>query len=130
MSDIIFKDESYKIIGACMEVYNEMGSGFLEAVYQECLEYEFADLKLPFAAQQKLELNYKTRKLRSAFIPDFICFDQIIVEIKGTSDLTDKFRAQIINYLRATGKSLGLLVNFGNFLTWRTSVRTVRKLDQ
>ena len=113
MSDIILKDESFKIIGACMEVYNEMGSGFLEAVYQECLEYELTDLKVPYVSQQRLELRFKTRTLQSAYIPDFICFGQVIVEIKGTADLTDKFRAQMINYLKATGVKLGLLVNFG-----------------
>ena len=103
MSDIIFKEECYKVVGACMEVYNEMGSGFLEAVYQECLELEFADRNIPFASQQKLELRFKNRTLRSTFIPDFICYGKIIVEIKGTSDLNDKFRAQMINYLKTTG---------------------------
>ncbi len=113
MPEIMLKEESYKIVGACMEVYNEMGSGFLEAVYQECLQYEFFDRKIPFVPQKQLSLKFKTRTLKSVYIPDFVCFDQIILEIKGTSDLNDKFRAQMINYLKATGLRLGLLVNFG-----------------
>lgn len=96
-----------------MEVYNEMGCGFLEAVYQECLEYEFLDRRIPFMPQSQLELRYKKRTLKAVYIPDFVCFGTIIVEIKGTSDLNDKFRAQMINYLKATGMKLGLLVNFG-----------------
>ena len=115
MAQILFKEESYHIIGACMEVYNEMGSGFLEAVYQECLGYEFADRNIPFVAQQKLNLQFKRRTLESIYIPDFICHDQIVVELKGTSELNDKFRAQMINYLKATGLRLGLLVNFGRY---------------
>jgi GxxExxY protein len=114
MTELLFKDESYQIVGACMEVHNEMGSGFLEGVYQECLEYEFGDRQIPFIAQKQLQLRFKKRTLKSIYIPDFICFDNIIVEIKGTSDLNDKFRAQMINYLKATGIKLGLLVNFGH----------------
>jgi GxxExxY protein len=113
MTDILHKDESYRIIGACMEVYNEMGSGFLEAVYQECLEYEFADRKIPFISQAQLMLRFKQRTLRSVYVPDFVIDSKIIVEIKGVSDLNDKFRAQMLNYLKATNLRLGLLVNFG-----------------
>ena len=113
MTDILFKEESYKIIGACMEVHNEMGSGFLEAVYQECLEYELSDRQIPFQSQQQLKLRYKTRTLKSVYVPDFVCFEKIILEIKGVSDLTAKHRAQVLNYLKATGIKLGLLVNFG-----------------
>lgn len=113
MADIIYKEESYRIIGACMEVYNEMGSGYLEAVYQECLEYEFADRGIPFIAQAQLTLRFKKRTLRSIYIPDFLVESKIIVEIKGVSDLNDKYRAQMLNYLKATSLKLGLLVNFG-----------------
>jgi len=113
MADLLLKDESYQIVGACMEAYNEMGSGFLEAVYQECLEYEFGDRAIPFVSQQELQLRFKKRLLKSTYIPDFVCYDQIIVEIKGAAELNDKFRAQMINYLKATGLKLGLLVNFG-----------------
>ncbi|TWT83854.1 hypothetical protein CA13_53270 [Planctomycetes bacterium CA13] len=113
MPEILFKEESYRIIGACMEVHTEMGSGFLEAVYQECLEYEFSDRQIPYSPQNQLQLRFKSRTLRSVYIPDFVCFQKIIIEIKGTSDLNDKFRAQMINYLKATEMKLGLLVNFG-----------------
>jgi len=118
MADILFKQESYDmesydITGACMEVFNEMGSGFLEAVYQECLEYELSDRRIPFQSQQQLKLQYKQRTLKSVYVPDFVCFENIILEIKGVSDLTAKHRAQVLNYLKATGIKLGLLVNFG-----------------
>jgi len=113
VTGILYKEESYRIIGACMEVYNEMGSGFLEAVYQECLEYELADRNIPFVSQAQLTLQFKRRTLRSVYIPDFVIDSKIIVEIKGVSDLNDRFRAQMLNYLKATKLKLGLLVNFG-----------------
>ena len=100
MTDLIYKEECYKVVGACMEVYNEMGCGFLEAVYQECLELELGDRNIPFSSQRELQLKYKKRSLKSVYIPDFICFEKIIVEIKGLSDLNDSHRAQVINYLR------------------------------
>lgn len=113
MTEIVLKDESYRIMGACFEVYNEKGCGFLEAVYQECLEFELSDQDVPFLSQPKLDLSYKGRPLKSKYVPDFVCFDQIIVEIKALSDLTNEHRAQVHNYLKATGCKLGLLVNFG-----------------
>lgn len=114
MTEILYKDEAYKIIGACMEVYNEMGHGFLEAVYQECLELEFGDRGIPFASQRQLSLSFKGRKLKTVYVPDFFCFEKIVVEIKGVSKVTDSHRAQTINYLKATEMRLGLLVNFGD----------------
>ena len=115
MSEIIYPEESYRIMGACFEVYKEKGCGFLEAVYQECLEMEFGDQSVPFTAQQKLPLSYKGRPLKQTYEPDFICLGKIIVEIKAVSALTNEHRAQVQNYLRATGHRLGLLVNFGHF---------------
>ena len=115
MTDILYKDEAYKIIGACFEVYNEKGSGFLEPVYQECLELELPMSEIEFRAQPKLKLSYKSKPLKSTYIPDFICFDKIIVEIKALSDLTGEHRAQVHNYLKATNFRLGLLVNFGQY---------------
>lgn len=114
MSELIHKEESYQIIGACFEVYNEMGSGFLEAVYQECLGYELADRGIPYAQQKQLQLKFKKRTLKSTYIPDFICFEKVIIEIKGTAKLNDVDRAQLINYFKATRLKLGLLVNFGD----------------
>ncbi len=113
MPDILYKDESYAIVGACFEVYNEKGNGFLEAVYQECLEIELEIRGIPFAAQAELTLNYKGRTLKKTYYPDFLCCDAIIVEIKAVSQLSNDHRAQLHNYLKATGIRLGLLVNFG-----------------
>ena len=116
MADILFKEESYRIIGACFEVYKEMGCGFLEAVYQECLEVEMAERGIPLVPQAALALAYKGRPLRQSYAPDFICFGTIIVEIKAVSELHDNHRAQVHNYLKATGLRLGLLANFGHHL--------------
>ncbi|XZE21591.1 GxxExxY protein [Pirellulaceae bacterium SH449] len=113
MTEVLFKEESYKIVGSCFEVYNELGCGFLEAVYQECLQIEFELQSVPNVAQKELNLHYKRKKLESVYIPDFICFDSIIVEIKAVKELTNEHRAQVHNYLKATGFRLGLLVNFG-----------------
>lgn len=114
MTDILFRDEAYRIMGACFEVHNEQGSGFVEPVYQECLELEFGSQGIPFQAQKHLQLSYKGTQLRQVYIPDFICFEEIIVEIKAVSNLCDEHRAQVHNYLKATGFRLGLLINFGH----------------
>lgn len=114
-SNIINKEESYRIMGACFEVYKEKGCGFLEAVYQECLEMEFSLQGILFQPQVGLALAYKGRPLKQKYVPDFICFGKIILEIKAVSQLTDEHRAQVHNYLRATGYKLGLLVNFGHY---------------
>ena len=99
---------------ARFEVYNEKGSGFLEAVYQECLEIELQLRGIPIVPQAELKLTYKGRTLKKTYQPDFACFDKIIVEIKAVSELADEHRAQVHNYLKATGYRLGLLVNFGS----------------
>jgi len=111
---IIYKEESYAIMGACFEVYKEKGAGFLEAVYQECLEMEFGDRQIPFAAQTSLALAYKGRPLKAKYIPDFICYGNIVLELKAVSALTDEHRAQLHNYLRAGPFRLGVLINFGH----------------
>ncbi|MBM3289467.1 MAG: GxxExxY protein [Candidatus Hydrogenedentes bacterium] len=113
--EIVYKAESYRIMGACFEVYKEKGCGFLEAVYQECLEIEFELQSIPFRAKPQLPLEYKGRSLSQKYIPDFICDDKIVIELKAVSALTDEHRAQVHNYLKATGMKLGLLVNFGHF---------------
>ena len=112
--DIVFKDESYAIMGACFEVYKEMGCGFLESVYQECLTLEFGFQDIPFREQAELELSYKQNTLSQKYVPDFICYDKIIVEIKAVKQLDDIHRAQVHNYLKSTCYKLGLLVNFGH----------------
>ncbi|HMO04566.1 MAG TPA: GxxExxY protein [Kiritimatiellia bacterium] len=115
MTTIVFKEESFKITGACFEVYKEKGAGFLEAVFQECLAMEFEVAGIPFAEKPWLNLSYKGRLLKSTYQPDFVCYGKIIVEIKAISALTDETRAQIINYLKASGLPLGILVNFGHY---------------
>ena len=112
---LIYEQESYRILGACFEVYKEKGCGFLEAVYQECLELEFESQSIPNLSQSVQSLTYKGLRLKQTYTPDFICFESIIVEIKAVSELTDSHRAQVHNYLKATGLKLGLLVNFGHY---------------
>ena len=114
-SGLLFKNEVFEIQGAVFEVYRMMGSGFLEAVYQECLEKEFRLRSIPFTAQAELTLAYKGETLLQTYRPDFICYDQIIVEIKAVKEIADEHRAQTFNYLRASGFRLGLLVNFGHY---------------
>ncbi len=112
---IVFKDESYRIIGACFEVYKEKGNGFMESVYQECLGIELLEQHIPYEEKPRLRLEYKGRPLKQEYEPDFLCFGEIILEIKAAKSLTDEHRAQVINYMKATGKQLGLLVNFGHY---------------
>ncbi|MBI5767996.1 MAG: GxxExxY protein [Verrucomicrobia bacterium] len=124
MSELIYPEECYKIVGACFEVYREKGCGFLEPVFQECLELELGLQKLPFVAQKSLPLEYKGQPLKQRYVADFVCFDKIILEIKAVSGVTDEHRAQVLNYLNATGFRLGLLVNFGHHpkLEWERIV--------
>jgi GxxExxY protein len=112
---ILFPDECYQIQGAIFEVCREMGCGFLEAVYQECLGKEFQLRGVPFKAQKELTLFYKQEELTQKYKPDFICFDKIIVELKAVKEIAPEHKAQLINYLKTTGLELGLLVNFGKY---------------
>jgi GxxExxY protein len=115
MGKLIMEEETYQILGACFEVYKEKGPGFLEAVYQECLALEFGLRGLPFLSQPALALEYKGKLLQQTYRPDFLCFDQIIVELKAVTMVNDEHRAQVHNYLKASGKKAGLLVNFGHY---------------
>ena len=110
---VLHADEVYRIQGAVFEVYREMGAGFLEAVYQECLAIELSAAGVPFATTPPLPLDYKCVRLRQTYVPDFICYGRIIVELKAVREIAPEHRAQVINYLKATGLRLGLLVNFG-----------------
>ena len=112
--NLLLEKETYAIRGAVFEVYREMGCGFLEAVYQECLEVELDRRKIPYSPQQELKLSYKGTLLRQSYKPDFICFDSVVVELKALSILTGEHKAQLLNYLKATGLRVGLLVNFGS----------------
>lgn len=115
MSKLIHEEETYKILGACFEVYREKGCGFLEAVYQECLEIEFGLQGILARSLVPLALTYKGRPLTKHYVADFVCFDQVLVELKAVSTLTDEHRAQVQNYLHSSGLRVGLLVNFGHF---------------
>lgn len=112
---VLFKDESFQIMGACFEVYKILGNGFLESVYQESLAYEFRLRNIPFVAQPILKLSYKDLILDHNYKPDFICYNSIILELKAVSKLNDEHNFQLLNYLRATKLNLGILVNFGHF---------------
>ena len=113
--ELIYKAESYAIIGACFAVYKDKGCGFLEPVYHECLEIEFESQGIPFLSKPPQTLQYRGRTLVQTFSPDFICYEKIIVEIKAVSALIDDHRAQVLNYLSATDCELALLVNFGHY---------------
>jgi len=112
--DLLYKEEVYAIVGAAMEVYNELGAGFVEAVYQEALSIELQERNIPFVEQQPIQILYKSKSLRQRYIPDFLVYDRIIVEIKAVKQLGLFEQGQILNYLKATGLRLGLLINFGN----------------
>ncbi len=115
MGELIYPDESYKIMGACFEVYTDKGCGFLEPVYQECMEIEFGLQTIPVHPQMSQPLTYKGVSLKQNYRPDFVCFDKIILELKAVEKLADEHVAQVLNYLNATGYELGLLANFGHY---------------
>ena len=126
VDDLIFKEETYAIIGACFQVYKDKGCGFLEPVYQECMEIELNYRKIHARPKPPLLLTYRGITLKQTYEPDFICYDKIILELKAVEELADAHRAQVLNYLNATGLELGLLVNFGHYpgLEWERIVRT------
>jgi GxxExxY protein len=127
--ELIYKDEVYSIIGAAMEVYNNLGPGFLEAVYQEAMEIETASRKIPALPEQKLFIDYNGAPLKKFYEADLICYEKIIVEIKALDKLTSREEAQILNYLKATGMQVGILINFGahNDLEWKHLVFSQNK---
>ena len=114
-AELMYEDETYAIKGAVFEVYKTMGVGFLEAVYQECLEEELRRRGIPFASQVEIKLDYKGKELRQFYKADIVCYDKIILELKAVSNLLPEHSAQLFNYLRATKMKLGLLVNFGHY---------------
>ena len=114
MVELIYKDEVFAIVGAAMEVHRTLGAGFLEAVYQEALEKEFINQGLPHSSQPAVKIYYKNQPLNKTYQPDFICYDEVIVEIKAMDKLSGVEHAQLINYLKATRLKVGLLINFGS----------------
>lgn len=116
---LLFEEESGKILRACMNVFNELGNGFLEAVYQEALAIEFKEMEIPYLREAKINIYYRGRKLDKEYYADFICYNEIIVELKCVSRIVNAHKAQVINYLHGTKKKVGLLVNFGeSSLKW------------
>ncbi|SMO35576.1 GxxExxY protein [Saccharicrinis carchari] len=111
--ELIYKDEAYKIIGACMTVHRELGCGFLEAVYAEALEIELGNQGIPFIREVPITIEYKGKLLKKCYLADFICYDKIILELKAINYLESVHESQVINYLKATTHKLGILVNFG-----------------
>jgi GxxExxY protein len=111
--DLIYKDEAFDIIGACMDVHSELGSGFLEAVYHEAFLIELKNRGIPYESNVKLRISYKGSTLKKLYYADVVCFDKIIVELKSASGLLSEHESQVINYLKATKYKLGLLINFG-----------------
>jgi GxxExxY protein len=124
MAELIYKDEVFAIVGAAMEVHTVLGSGFLEPVYQEALEIESRSRNLPFVSQKVLQIRYKEHILKKEYIADLIYFDKIIVELKALDRLSGKEEAQLLNYLKATGMKVGVLINFGSHpkLEWKRLV--------
>jgi GxxExxY protein len=124
-SKIIYKDESYAIIGACMKVHRALGPGFLEAVYEEVVEKEFIVQNIPYKRQVKLDLYYEGVQLKKHYRADFIFYDNIIVELKAVTQMPSVFYAQLQNYLKCTNMELGLLINFGTLsLTYKRIVNS------
>jgi len=111
---VLFKEESFVIQGAIYDVYREMSNGFLEAVYQECVAVEFRRRQIPFEAQKNLSLTYRGEPLQQMYRADFVCFSAIVVELKAVKEFAPEHKAQMLNYLKATGLHLGLLANFGH----------------
>ncbi len=125
MPELLLKEQVYAIVGAAIEVHRELGDGFLEEVYQEALELELTDRGIPFEAQKPMQISYKGRALKKKYVADFVCYGQIIVEIKAVECLIKKHQSQILNYLNATKLRVGVLANFGSTgtLEWKRLVR-------
>jgi len=121
---LILKDEVYQIIGVALKVHTELGCGFLEAVYQEAFEYELENANIPYEKEKKISIKYNDIILNKKYIADFVCFDKIIIEMKAVSNLCSEHESQILNYLKATGLKVGLLINFGSqSLEWKRFVK-------
>lgn len=114
MADILFKEESYKIIGACFEVHKILGHGFKEAVYKDALELEFDKIDMPFKREKSYSIIYKEQKLKHYFVADFVVHDNIILEIKAGNYIGEPYLKQTLNYLKASGLRLGIVINFGS----------------
>lgn len=126
MDELVLREEVYAIVGAAIEVHRQLGAGFLEAVYQEALERELALRGIAFEAQRELLIHYRGQPLSKIYVCDLLCFDKVLVELKAMVGLTGREEAQVINYLKAAGLPVGLLINFGAHgkLEWRRLVKS------
>ena len=113
MVELLYREESYKIIGAAMEVHNELGAGFLESVYQEAFELELQSKSIPFEREALLNIYYKGKKMKKRYAADFVCYDKIVVELKALTELNNDHEGQVLNYLKTSGLKLGILINLG-----------------
>jgi GxxExxY protein len=125
MAELLFKDEVYAIIGGAITVYNELGAGFLESVYQEAIELELRDRSIPFQPQVPLRIKFKERVLDKTFIADLVCYRAVLVELKAVDQIGKREEAQVLNYLKATGLRVAVIINFGDAgqLDWKRVVR-------
>jgi GxxExxY protein len=124
VTELVLKEEVYEIIGAAMEVYWQLGRGFLEPIYQEAFEIELSRRRIPFEVKRELTIVYKEQQLDKTYVPDLVCFDQIVVELKALERLSGVEQAQLLNYLKMTRMKVGLLINFGSRvkLEWKRYV--------
>ena len=129
MANLLYKEEVYAIIGAAIAIYNELGPGFLEAIYQEALELEFSDRNIPIQSQPELAVFYKKHRLKKFYIADFLEYQKVIVELKAISHLSSSDEAQLINQLKASCYEVGVLINFGSKdnLEWKRRIFTEHK---
>ena len=130
MTDLLYKDESYRIIGKCFEVHNNLGAGFLEIVYKDALEYEFNRANIPFSREIRYDVSYKDIILPHKFQADFVVYDKIILEVKAISGIADEFIAQALNYLKVSRNKLALIVNFGELKLNYKRIVLDRKLKE
>ena len=123
---LLYKDEVYKIVGAAMEVYNVLGNGFLEAVYQEAFEYELKLRGISFESQPEIKIRYKDKILDKTYKPDLLVFGKVIIELKALEKIGKNEEAQLLNYLSATDVEVGIIVNFGakNDIEWKRMILT------
>lgn len=124
MTELLYREEVYEIVGAAIEVHKELGHGFLEPVFQEALGYEWSDRSVPFVEQASMRIKYKNRVLKKEYIADYVCYEKIIVEIKALEKLTGREESQVLNYLKASNHRVGVLINFGSQgkLEWKRMV--------
>lgn len=132
MRELLYKQEVYKIIGAAMAVYNALGLGFFEAVYQEALEIELKKRGIPFTAQPLIHIFYDGIRLETYYKADFLAYEKIIIEIKALNQLTSREDSQLLNYLKAADMKLGLLINFGaeKDLEWKRMIYTKQSTNR